>query len=200
MSESKKLTTQDIVDDMLVRLDKIDPENILDANEFAEYGIEYDEFDNQSIHPDDIELIDTEENFEGTAKVLRKTIKEILSMRYKRKSRLFLLANLKREVQEMDKTQVIKITATDLVLFNRKYEWFPKVGIYGKWRMRKNPSEYIKERSIVERIRDVKQKKWALARFKNRAEVKFKKDKFGKIVNRRLVGKSIDSTGKGIRE
>lgn len=199
-SENKNITIQDIVDDMLVRLDKIDPENILDANEFADYGIEYDEFDNQSIHPDDIELIDSEENFEGTSKVLRKSIKEILSMRYKRKSRLFLIANLKRETLDNDKKQFIKITATDLVLFNRRYEWFPKIGIYGKWRMRRDPSAFIKERSIVERIRDIKQKKWALARFKNRSEVKFKKDKFSKIINSRLIGKTIDSTGNTIRE
>jgi hypothetical protein len=200
LNEEKRKTKKELVDDMILRLDKIDPESVLDANEFQEYGIIYDEFDNQSIHPDDIELIDNEEEFEGTKKVLKKTIREILSMRYKRKSRLFLLANLKREAQKEDKTQKIKITATDLVMFNRRYEWFPKIGIYGKWRMRSDPAKFIKERSIVDRIRDIKEKKWALNRFKNRAEVSFKKKKFRDIVDRRLVGKSVDSKGKKIKE
>jgi hypothetical protein len=196
----KREKMSDMVDTMIKRLEKIDPESVLDANEFREYGIIYDDADNQSIHPDDIELIDSEEDFEGTPKVLKKTIREILSMRFKRKSRLFLLAGIKRQAMDVDKTQNIKITAIDLVMFNRRYEWFPKIGIYGKWRMRSDPSKFINEKSIVERIRDIKEKKWALNRFKNRAEVAFKKKKFSSIVDRRLVGKSVDSKGKRIRE
>lgn len=197
---NERATIQAEVDSMIKKLEKIDPESVLDANEFQEYGLVYDDSDNQSIHPDDIELIDNEEDFEGTPNVLKKSIREILSMRFKRKSRLFLLAGLKRKELEIPKEKKIKITAIDLVMFNRKYEWFPKIGIYGKWRMRSDPSKFIKERSIVERIRDIKEKKWALNRFKNRSEVSFKKKKFGDIIQRRLVGKSVDSKGKRIKE
>lgn len=185
-----------LVDDMLMRLDKIDPENILDSNDFGDYGLEYDDHDPQSIHPDDIELLDLEEDFEGTPDVLRKSIREILSMRYKRKTRLYLLTNMKRNELNIDAKKKINITVLDLVLFNRKYEWFPNVGIYGKWRMRRDPSAFLKEMSLVERIKILKQKKWALNRFKNRSEVGFKKDKFTKVIDNKLTGKTIDLEGK----
>jgi len=186
-------------DEILAKLNDLDPEVVADMDHEDEIGLDDDsdvDDNNDNIHPDDVHMmadddIEDEKDIEEALTIDEaspiKSAKEILKDRYKRKARLFILSD-----EGKNKT----ITPLMIAKFNEKYEWDPKVGRFGRWRIRRDKMAYKKANPTQKAIKKIKKKKKILKRIKKRGNVQAKSARTAKKKAIRLGGKDVSATGK----
>jgi DNA primase catalytic subunit len=148
-----------------------------------------DEEDIVKMKADEEELEELENLTEDLLEesVIKKPSLEILKDRYKQKGRLFLLKKLGGNDEISPKT---------IALFKLMFEFKPKMGRFGKWMIRGNKGEYIKNHPMVKEIKTIKKKRKKLKLMKRRGGVQTKIKRGKKVAKSKTSGKSVDEKGK----
>lgn len=171
---------QDDAVDILKDLDSKDEEDIIDLD-----------VDNDDL--DELEyILDKEDDVDIVEGVISKKPLDIMRDRYKQKGRLFIL----RKMQGLKEGDVGSISLKTIALFKLMFEYSPKLGRFGKWKVRSNKSEYIKTHKIVDEIKSIKKKRKKLKLLKRRGGISKKIQRNKKIANAKTSGKTVDIKGK----
>ena len=84
--------------------------------------------------------------------------------------------------------------------FNEKFEWDEKMGRFGKWRIRKNRTEYKKNNPLKDAVKKIKKKKKILKKIKKKGSVQAKMARSATRTARRLGGKDVDAQGNIVKD
>jgi len=116
---------------------------------------------------------------------------EILTDRYKRKSKLYLISLLINGGKKK-KIDVKDVTPRYIHMFNSLYQWNPKMGIFGRWMIRKNRSQYLKKHPLGKEVGKIIRKKRKLMIIKGRPQIKKRIQKGKRIARKKTEGRASE--------
>lgn len=176
-------------------LEEKDIEDELKDTDFDSLEIEPVEVDDdESVEDDDIEDVmdiddDGEAENEEELEESTKSANDILTNRYKKKSRKLILDKM---------TKGAKVTPKVLAMFHTNFEFIKKMGRFGRWMRRKNKSEFKKKNPIAKLVKGMK-KKAKLMRRKLKQGAFKKKQQIGSRKTQIKLGKrDVDAKGRVI--